>query len=336
MGSKYHVFNFVPIRKSLTVNKKKILITGSCGFIFSNFVRKVIYESNQKDSKYQPYDVISIDRVNYNATNNLYWSRDHTFYIADIRDQHVIDTIIKFEQPNIIIHGAAETLVNSPLCEPNSFITTNVLGTQVIINACLKYKVDKLIYISDEEVLGPSDNPLDELSTINPHTPYAASKAAGELLVMAAHKSHGLIYNIIRLSNNYGRRQSLENLVPKTIKCIQDEQPIVLQGMDTRVWTHVFDTCTGILNILDLNKNNEIYHLSSEHEFTNLEVVQTICNVMEKGYNSIIFEEHKLNNFKYSINSNKIKELGWKTNYKFKNGIINTVDYYLNNQWFFK
>ena len=120
-------------------DRKKILVTGSCGFIFSNFVRKAVYDK-------QPYQLISLDRVNLN-TNSMYWNKNHTFHIADIRDQHVIDKIFEFEKPDIVIHGAAESFVDSSLTDPNSFVTSNVLGTQVIINACVKSKVKKLIYI---------------------------------------------------------------------------------------------------------------------------------------------------------------------------------------------
>src|SRR5208282_5883777 len=114
---------------------KKVLITGTCGFIFGNFVRKAVYEQKQREDKLA---FISIDRVTANALNSLYWNKNHKFYPADIRDEHIIDVIFRSEQPDIVIHGAAETFVDTSLKDPNSFITSNVLGTQVIINACLK------------------------------------------------------------------------------------------------------------------------------------------------------------------------------------------------------
>src|SRR5579871_2976903 len=130
---------------------KKILVTGSCGFIFSNYIRKAIYDQKKGVDR----DVfISIDRVTANNLNSMYWNKNHTFYPADIRDNHVIDVIFQREQPDLVIHGAAETFVDSSLSDPNSFITSNVLGTQVIINACLKHKVKKLVYVSTDEVYG--------------------------------------------------------------------------------------------------------------------------------------------------------------------------------------
>ena len=127
------------------MTRLKILCTGTCGFILGNFIRKVIYEK-------QPYNFVSIDRVNSNAINSMYWNKNHTFHVADIRDQHIIDTIFQFEKPDIVIHGAAETFVDYSLNDPNSFVTSNVLGTQVIINACIKYDVKKLIYIRSNAI----------------------------------------------------------------------------------------------------------------------------------------------------------------------------------------
>src|SRR5579885_2072185 len=159
------------------MTNKKVLVTGSCGFIFGNFLRKVVYEK-------QPYQLVSVDRVSSNTINSMYFNKNHTFHVADLRDQHIIDTIFQFEKPDIVIHGAAETFVDSSLSDPNSFVTSNVLGTQVVINACVKHKVEKLIYVSTDEVYGQltseSDPPWAEDAPLNPRNPYSATKAAGE------------------------------------------------------------------------------------------------------------------------------------------------------------
>src|SRR5512135_3619412 len=155
---------------------KKVLVTGSCGFIFSNFVRKAIYDQNQKRPQERQYKFTSVDRVTANALNSTYWNKNHDFHVADIRDQHVMDVIFQLEQPDIVIHGAAESFVDSSLKDPNSFVTSNVLGTQVIINSCLKYKVERLIYISTDEVYGQllseSEAPWTEESPLDPRNPY--------------------------------------------------------------------------------------------------------------------------------------------------------------------
>jgi dTDP-glucose 4,6-dehydratase len=315
---------------------KKVLITGSCGFIFSNFIRRAIYEK-------QPYSFVSIDMVSGNA-NALYSHKNHVFHIADIRDSHVIDKIFQFEQPDIVIHGAAESFVDYSLTNPNSFVTSNVLGTQVIINACLAHKVERLIYISTDEVYGQLSSELEapwkEDAALNPRNPYSASKAAGELMVKAAHQSHGLTYNITRSSNNYGPRQTSEKLIPKAIKCILNEQkiPIYGQGLQIRDWTHVFDNCAAILTVLNHGKPNETYNISANQEFPNIEVIQKICNAMEGGHHLISFidDPRKGHDFRYAIDSSKIKELGWKPSYKFKEGIVDTVEWYKINHWFLK
>ncbi len=325
------------------MNKKKILITGSCGFIFGNFVRKLMHWSN-RESNNCPYSIISVDKVNVNAANSLYYNKDHTFYIADICDQHIINTIFQFEKPDIVIHGAAETFVDYSLSDPNIFMTSNVLGTQIIINCCVKFGVEKLIYISTDEVYGQLTDEnapaWTELSPLNPRNPYSASKAAGELLVQAAHQSHGLIYNITRSSNNYGPRQTPEKLIPKAIKCVLDGQkiPIYGEGRQMRDWTHVSDNCSAILSILKRGAPNEIYNISANQELHNIEVIQKICNTIGKGHNLIthIPDPRSGHDFRYSINSSKLKQLGWEPKLKFSEGIEKTVDWYMNNKWFLK
>lgn len=321
------------------MNKKKILVTGSCGFIFANFIRKLIYSCKNQ------YEVVSIDKVQNNAINSIYNNKNHTFHVADIRDQHVMNVIFQFERPDIVIHGAAETHVDSSLKDPNSFTSTNVVGTQNIINCCVKYGVQKLIYISTDEVYGQltseEDISWNESSPLNPRNPYSATKAAGELLVQAAHYTHGLIYNITRSSNNYGPRQYHEKLVPKAIKCIVDgtKIPIYGQGLQIRDWTHVFDNCQAILTILQHGKDNEIYNISANQEIPNIEVIQKICNIMKKGHNLITHIEDPRgsgHDFRYSINSEKLRNLGWKPSYKFKDGIVDTIEWFMSNQWHLK
>jgi dTDP-glucose 4,6-dehydratase len=314
---------------------KKILVTGSCGFIFGNFVRKVIYEK-------RPYQLVSVDRVNFNNINSLYSNKSHTFYPADIRDQHIIDIIFQSEQPDIVVHGAASTHVDESIKDANEFVTNNVLGTQVIINSCVKYGVKKLIMISSDEVYGQlkeNDSSWTEESITNPRNPYAATKHAAELLVKAASNTHGLIYNITRSSNNYGPRQTTDKFVPKVIKCIMNNEkiPIFGQGLQIRDWIHVFDNCSAIIDIIENGEPNEIYNVSVNQEYTNIEVVQKICNIMGNDSHKLIsFVEERLgHDFRYSVDSSKIKNIGWKPQYKFNDGIEKCVNWFMNNRWWF-
>lgn len=325
------------------MSRKKILITGSCGFILGNFVRKLSYLSSKDPEKY-PYSIVSVDRVNANAANSMYYNKSHIFHVADIRDQHIMDTIFQFEKPDIVIHGAAETFVDASLADPNSFVTSNVLGTQVLLNSSIKNEVEKFIYISTDEVYGQltheSDAPWTEDAELDPRNPYSATKAAGELLVKAAFQSYGLIYNITRSSNNYGPRQTPEKLIPKAIKCILNDEKIPLygKGLQIRDWTHVFDNCSALMAILQKGKDNEIYNISAKQEFPNIEVIQEVCNAMKKGHNLISFIEdpRKGHDFRYAVDTTKIKELGWKPNFKFKDGIVDAIGWYMDNKWFLK
>jgi dTDP-glucose 4,6-dehydratase len=326
------------------MTNKKVLITGTTGFIFGNFIRKIIYLSNNYPDKY-PYTVVSLDRVNSNAVNSMYWNKNHIFHIADIRDQHIIDTIFQFEKPDIVIHGAAESSVDLSMTDPNSFITSNVLGTQNIVNSCIKYNVEKLIYISSDEVYGQltseSDTPWTEKSPLDPRNFYSASKASGELVVRAAANASNLIFNIVRSSNNYGPRQTPDKLIPRAIKAIMEGNkiPVYGEGKQIREWLHVFDNCSAILKILKDGKPNETYNVSSGQEYSNIEVIQSICNIMNKGHNLIEFIKDPRGNahdFRYAMNCSKINELGWKSTTKFKDGLKDTVDWLENNKWYIK
>lgn len=319
--------------------KTKLLITGSNGFIFSNFVRKAVYDKT-------PYELVSIDRVSKSSLiNNIYVNKSHTFYLGDICDEHFMNVVFEYEKPDIVLHGAAESFVDSSLKNPNEFIHSNVLGTQVVINACVKFGVQKLIYISTDECYGAlkssNDMAWKEDAILNPRNPYSASKASGELLVRAANNSFGLPYIITRASNNYGPRQS-EKLIPTIIKSITNNQkiPVYGNGMFLREWTYVDDNCDALLSILKSDKINEIYNISSNQEFSNIEVVQEVCNAMGKGHDLV---EHIADprgtghDFRYSVNSGKIKgELGWIPKMKFKDGIALTAQWYQNNMWFLK
>lgn len=316
---------------------KKVLCTGTCGFILGNFIRKVIYEK-------LPYTFVSIDKVSGNA-NSMYWNKNHTFYLADLRDQHIVDKIFQFEQPDIVIHGAASTFVDYSLSDPNEFITNNILATQVLINASIKNKVERFIQVSTDEVYGQltseEDLPWTEESPMDPRNPYAASKSAAELMVKAAHHSHGLIYNITRSSNNYGPRQTPEKLMPKVIKCILNEEkiPIYGQGLQIRDWTHVFDNCAALITILTQGLPNEIYNISANQECTNIELIQKICNKMGRGHNLISYIEDPRgggHDFRYAINCSKLKKLGWSPKIKLSEGLDQCISWYQMNQWLLK
>ena len=309
-------------------DKKKLLVTGSCGFVFGNFLRQAVYSK-------QPYHLISLDRVSNNTINSMYWNKNHVFHIADVTDRHIIDTIFQLEKPEIVIHGAESNNSSS-----EEHIHANILGTQNIIEICNKHNIQKLIYISNNKVYGQlsseSEESWLETSQLNPRSVYAITKVTSELLV----KNSNIKYNIIRSSNNYGPRQSINKLIPKIIKCILDERPIPIydQGLQVRDWVHVYDNCSAIFTVLQNGKDNEIYNVSSNQEFSNIEMAMHVCNIMGKGHNLISYVPN-LNNysdFRRATNATKLKSLGWKPNIKFKEGITETIYWYLNNRWYLK
>lgn len=318
-------------------NKKKLLITGSLGFIASNFIRKAIFEK-------LPYEIVSIDKIiKSSALNTIYHNKNHNFYIGDIADDHLIDRVFEYERPDIILHMAAETYVDDSLKDPYKFIHSNVLGTQVLTNAAVKWGVKRFVYCSTDEIYGQltseNDKPWKEDAPLNPRNPYSSSKACGELILKAAASSFGLDYCITRSCNNYGPRQTSEKFIPKIIKCILDGQkiPVYGQGLQMRDWLYVSDNCDAITKILELGKNGEVYNISANQEYTNIEVVNEICNVMGKGHSLISFcEDRPGHDFRYAIDSSKLRSLGWEPKYKFKGGIKACSEWYINNQFFLK
>lgn len=316
---------------------KKVLVTGGGGFIFSNFIRKALY--NKSD-----YSFVSIDLCKVpNALNNIYANKGHEFHIGDITDGHVVNVIFELERPDIVIHGAAESYTDDSISDATSFIRSNVLGTQVIIDACRKWNVERLIYVSSDNVYGQllDENaaPWVEEAPLAPRNLYSASKAAGELLVKAAHQTHGLNYNITRSCNNYGPRQQTKNFIPKIIKNIlmNEAMPVFGKGMQLREWIHVEDNCTAIMKILECGEPATTYNISSSHEFTNLEVFNEVCNIFGRGHSLLKFVDDKPgHDYRYAVDASKIRSLGWKPNYKFKQGLYNTCSWYEKNLWFLK
>ena len=314
---------------------KKILVTGSCGFIFSNFMFNHVNTSQYKFS--------SVDKIiaKYNLAN-ICKNRNHTFYLGDIADEQLMNNVFMLEKPDIVIHGAAESFVDDSIASAKPFIHSNVVGTQVMVDLSLKYGVEKFIYISTDEVYGQlskGDSSWTEKSPISPRNPYSASKAAGELIVKAASETHGLKYNITRCSNNYGPRQPPRNLIPKIITCLLENKPIPIHGSGKqyREWLYVLDHCNAIMTVVKYGKLNETYNIGSGLELTNLEVVEAIATAMNKNPIINFVKDRPGHDFRYSVNCNKIKEIGWEPVYNHFDKVMNeTINWYENNQDFYK
>ena len=256
-----------------------------------------------------------------------------------------MDKIFELERPDIVIHGAAESHVDDSIASANPFIMSNVLGTQVITDMCVKYGVERLIYISTDEVygqLGHDEVAWAEDARLSPRNPYSATKAAGEFIVLAANQTHELQYNMTRCCNNYGPRQSTKNLIPKIIKNIINKEPVPIYGKgdQLREWIHVADNCFAVFHILEHAPPNEIYNISAGHEVSNLEMFHMICDIMEAGQDGhdllTFVEDRKGHDFRYSVDFSKIKSIGWKHKFKLKSGLNQCINWYLNNRWFLR
>jgi dTDP-glucose 4,6-dehydratase len=318
--------------------KPTILITGSTGFIFSNFIRKAIFDKID-------YKLVSVDKItNKQLFGNVYFNKSHDFSFADINDSHVLDCIFDFHKPDYVIHAAAESSVDHSLHNPNEFIKTNVLGTQNVINSSIKYGVKKVLYMSTDEVYGQlqqnDQNTFKETDVIAPRNPYAASKACGELLFQSAQASFGLNNNIVRCCNNMGPRQTVDKLIPKTINSILNKKPIDIygDGLFSREWIHTADTSSAILKVLEDGDENEVYNIGTGNEMSVLDIVGRICKIMNEGYdliNHIPCPRKTAHDIRYAVDSSKIRKLGWEPKVKFNDAIQQTVDWYINNKWFF-
>ena len=318
------------------MQKKKILVTGVLGFIFSNFIRLAT-------KQYPEYKFVGIDKgvKNYNL-HNMYESNNYKFYMADIADQHIMDNIFELEKPDIVIHGAAESFVDDSINDIKPFLHSNILGTQCLINACLKHNVERLIYTSTDEIFGhlksTSELSWTENSFPHPRNPYSASKYAGELIIYAASETHGLKYNITRSCNNYGSRQPNRNLVPKIIYCLMNNKPIPIHGdgKNLREWLCVDDNCFAIMKIMESAPYNEVYNIGSGVELTNLEMIDKISNIMNKRPVIDFIKDRKGHDFRYSVNCDKLKLLGSKPAFTFDAGMKKCVQWYINNPWYFE
>lgn len=304
------------------MNKKKILITGSCGFTFGNFIRKLVYEK-------QPYEVISLDRLSHMDLNAIYWNKNHSFYLADVNDAHILRAIFELERPELVIHGANESLFESKMYE------TNVNGTASVARLCKEFKVKKMLYISTEEVYGhtPLSNSL-ETDIVNPETPFSKSKYEGEFVVRDILDDSDVEFNIARLSTSYGPRQKKDNFIPHCIRNLHllKNYTIEYNSEDSRDWTHAFDCGSAILTILEKGLNKETYNVGSGQELSHYEVLNRVAQCLQVEAN----HKQKSGGIRYFMNTDKLKQLGWSAEFKFKDGLNDTIDWFLHNSWTLK
>ena len=316
----------------------KYLITGGAGFIASNYLQYVV-------DKYPEDYFVCLDALtyagNYNNIKMLEGKPNYKFVHGDITDKELVDKLFAEEKFDVVINFAAESHVDNSIKNPSVFLTTNIIGTQVLMDASLKYGIKRYHQVSTDEVYGdlPLDRPdllFTEDTPIHTSSPYSSSKAGADLLVGAYYRTFGLPATISRCSNNYGPYQFPEKLIPLMVsKALKGEKlPVYGTGENVRDWIHVHDHNVGVDLIVRKGKVGEVYNLGGHSERTNLTIVKTILEQLGKSEDLITFvEDRKGHDLRYAIDSTKAeRELGWDRTYTFEEGIKETIDWYVNNQ----
>ena len=328
------------MKERLNKMDKKILVTGGAGFIGGNFVHYMV-------DKYPNYMIVNLDALTYagnlETCQPVEGKLNYKFVKGDIADREFIFDLFEKEKFDIVVNFAAESHVDRSVTDPEIFIKTNVLGTQVLMDASRTFGVERYHQVSTDEVYGdlPLDRPdlfFTEETPLHTSSPYSASKASADLLVFAYYRTFGLPITISRCSNNYGPYHFPEKLIPLMIsRALNDERlPVYGNGENVRDWLHVYDHCAAIDLILHKGKVGEVYNVGGHNERTNLEVVKTILKALNKSESLITYvKDRPGHDLRYAIDPQKLEnELGWKPTYNFDTGIQQTIEWYLNNkQW---
>ncbi|MBP8016637.1 dTDP-glucose 4,6-dehydratase [Candidatus Gracilibacteria bacterium] len=313
--------------------KKIILVTGGAGFIGSNFLNKFVLLNKE-------IDFINIDALTYagkleNISKEVNESSNYFFEKVDIRNIDEIKSVYKKYKPTDIIHFAAESHVDNSIKNPRIFIETNVVGTQNLLDCHKLFSLNRFHHISTDEVYGdlPDGGFFTENNSVDPSSPYSASKASSDLIVKAYGRTFGLDYVITRCSNNYGPNQDKEKLIPHFIDLLNNNKNVTIYGDGTNVrdWLYVEDHCDAIWEVFNKAASKSIYNIGGNNEYSNLEITKLILNEMKLGEEFISYvEDRKGHDLRYAIDASKIKhDLGWVPKINFEKGIKKTINFYM-------
>lgn len=310
----------------------KILVTGGCGFIGSHFLRYMM-------NAYPGDFFICLDALTYAGNKNniadLLHRSQLTMAEGNIRDAIFVDALFASYKPDIVVHFAAETHVDRSITGPQVFLETNVIGTGILLDACLRHGVKRFHHVSTDEVYGTlplqGGSLFTEQSPLVPTSPYAASKASSDLLVLSYYKTYGLPVTISRCSNNYGTHQYPEKLIPLMIqKALQGNLlPVYGDGLNVRDWIHVLDHCRAIDCILQKGKVGEVYNIGAREEISNIDLVKRILDVLGEPHELIAYVPDRLgHDLRYAIDSSKLESLGWKPENTMEETLTGIVEWY--------
>lgn len=318
---------------------KTFLVTGGTGFIGNCFCKLLLAERPE-------CKVINVDVCTYAANPSTIKEElknpNYVFYKEDIRDRRKMESIFETERPNVVVNFAAESHVDRSILDPESFLTTNIVGTSILMDCCRKYGVERYHQVSTDEVYGdlPIDRPdlfFHEDTPLHTSSPYSTSKASADLLVLAYYRTYGLSVTISRCSNNYGPYQFPEKLIPLMIsKATNNEKlPVYGEGLNVRDWLYVKDHCYGILAVIEKGRIGEVYNLGGHNERNNLYIVKKILSELGKPESLIthVADRHG-HDQRYAIDPAKANvELNWNPTTTFEDGIKLTIEWYKHNQW---
>lgn len=310
-----------------------ILVTGGAGFIGNCFIRHML-------QKYSNYKIINLDALTYAGNlENLYDVKDnpnYEFVNGDICDKDLVTQIVS--GVDMIVNFAAETHVDRSITGPEIFIETNIKGTMTLLQAAKEFNIERYLQVSTDEVYGTLGDTgyFTETTPLAPNSPYSASKAGADMLVRAYYETYKVPTLITRCSNNYGPYQYPEKLIPFFIsRLLRGEKvPVYGDGLNVRDWLYVYDHCAAIDTVLHKGRVGEVYNIGGHNEKTNLEITHLILDAMNKDESSIEYVQDRLgHDRRYAISNDKItSELGWEPSVTFEEGILLTIDWYLNNK----
>ena len=315
-----------------------ILVTGGAGFIGSNFIFHML-------KKYPDYRIVCLDKLTYagnlSTLSCVLEERNFRFVRLDICDREGVFRLFEEERPDIVVNFAAESHVDRSILDPGIFLQTNILGTATLMDACRKFGIRRFHQVSTDEVYGdlPLTRPdlfFTEETPLHTSSPYSASKASADLLVLAYHRTYSLPVTISRCSNNYGPYQFPEKLIPLTIVNALDEKPLPVYGTgeNVRDWLYVEDHCKAIDLIIHKGREGEVYNVGGHNERKNIDIVRLICKALGKSESLITYvADRKGHDMRYAIDPTKIhNELGWLPETRFEDGIQKTIRWYLDNK----
>ncbi|APB31737.1 dTDP-glucose 4,6-dehydratase [Vagococcus teuberi] len=314
---------------------KNILVTGGAGFIGSNFVHYML-------DKHPDYIIINLDLLTY--AGNIHNLDDvidnprHIFVKGNITNRELVSYLVEKYSIDAFVNFAAESHVDRSILNPSIFVETNVQGTLALLDVAKKYEIQKYLQVSTDEVYGSlgSTGYFTEETPLAPNSPYSASKTSADLLVRSYYETYDMNVNITRCSNNYGPYHFPEKLIPLMISNALDGKnlPIYGDGMNVRDWLHVYDHCQAIDLVLHKGKKGEVYNVGGHNERTNNEIVDIIIDKLQVSPDLKVYVEDRLGHDKrYAIDPTKLEtELGWKPKYTFETGIVETIDWYLANE----